>query len=107
MNQKQSIKQGNNAHVRPDIIIPSSVNIENKALRPDIVLRYKKENMALFIKVSFPSDFGRNNTEIKKMTKYQHLRNEVKRSWKLKSAKIVPVVNGAIGMMKNNLTNIP
>ena len=27
--------------------IPSSVNTENKALRPDIVLRYKKERMAL------------------------------------------------------------
>ena len=69
--------------------------------------RYKKENKALLIEVSVPSNFSLNNTEIKKMTKYQHLRNEVKRSWKLKSAKIVPVVNGAIGMMKNNLTNIP
>ena len=33
------------------------------------------------------------------MTKYQDLKNEVKRSWKLKNAKVVPVKGGAMGMM--------
>jgi len=33
---------------------------------------------------SVPSDFGRNKAEIKKMTKYQDLSDEVKISWKLK-----------------------
>ena len=42
-----------------DLIIPSSMNMENKALRPDIVLRYKKENKALLIEVSVPSDFAK------------------------------------------------
>ena len=46
------------------MMIPSSVNIENKALRLDIVLRYKKEKKALLIEVSVPRDFGLNNTEI-------------------------------------------
>ena len=41
-----------------------------------------------------------------KMTKYQDLKNEVKRSWKLKNAKVVPVIAGATGMMTNNLTEI-
>ena len=63
-----------------DITIPSSVNRENKALRPDIRMRYKKEKKALLIEVSVPSDFGVNNAEIKKMTKYQDLKIEVKRS---------------------------
>ena len=58
------------------------------------------------IELSVPSDFGRNNAEIKKMTKYQDLKNEVKRSWKLKSAKIVPVIIGATRMIKKNLTKI-
>ena len=66
-----------------DPVIPSSVDIENKALRPDIVLRHKKEKMAFLIEVAVPSDFDVNNTEIKKMTKYQDLKNEVKISWKL------------------------
>ena len=39
------------------------------------------------------------------MTKHQDLNNEVKRSWKLKNARIAPVIVGAMGMMKN-LTEI-
>ena len=35
-----------------DLMTPSSVNIENKALRPDIILRYKKrEKKALLSEV--------------------------------------------------------
>ena len=40
------------------------------------------------------------------MTKYQDLKNEVKRSWKLKNGKVVPVTAGATGMMTKNLTEI-
>ena len=40
------------------------------------------------------------------MSKYQHLKNEMKRSWKLKSAKIVPVIIGVMGLIKKNLTKI-
>ena len=53
-----------------DLKISLSVNIENKALRLDIVLRNKKENTAFLIEISVPSDFGLNNAEIKKTTKY-------------------------------------
>ena len=58
------------------------------------------------IEVSFPSDFGLNNMEIRKMTKYQDRKSEVKRTWKLKSADIVPVISGATGVIKKNLTEI-
>ena len=40
------------------------------------------------------------------MTKYQDLKNEVKISRKLKNAKVVPVIVGAMGMMMKNLTEI-
>ena len=39
------------------------------------------------------------DAEIKKITKHQDLKNEVKRFWKLKNATVVPV-------MTNNLTDI-
>ena len=80
-----------------DLMIPSSVNIENKALRPDIILkRRKREREEGVTKWGVnTSDFALSNAEIKKMIKYQDLKNEVKRSWKLKNAKVVPV------MMKN------
>ena len=48
-----------------DLMNPSSVNRENKALCLDGVLRGKKEKKALLIEVSVPSDFGL-NTEMKK-----------------------------------------
>ena len=40
------------------------------------------------------------------MTKHQDLNNEVKRSCKLKNAKVIPVIVGATGMMTTNLTGI-
>ena len=40
----------------------------------DIVLRYKKEIKALRFEMSPPSDFGLNNAETKKMSKYQDLK---------------------------------
>ena len=61
MNQKQSLKTRTLTY---DLMIPTSVNTENKALRLDIVLRYKMEKKALLIDISILSDFGLNNTEI-------------------------------------------
>ena len=46
---------------------------------------------------------GLNATEIRKRTKYQDLKNEIKRIWKLKKAEIVPVIVGALGMMKKTI----
>ena len=87
-----------------DKMIPSSVDIANKALHLDIVLKHKKEKSVLLIKVSVPNDFGLNATEIRKMTKYQDLKNEVKRTWKLKKTEIVAVIVIATGMIKKTIT---
>ena len=46
---------------------------------------------------------GLTATEIRKMTKYQDLKNEVKRIQKLKKAEIIPVIVGATGTMKKTL----
>ena len=90
-----------------DFMIPSGVNIENKALQPDIILQYKKGEEGIAKWGVNTSDFRWNNAEIKNMTKYQDLKNEVKRSWKLKNAKVVPVmIKTLTGMMKKNLTEI-
>ena len=55
----------------------------------------------MLIEVLISVIFGLNDAEIKKMTKFQDLKNEVKKSWKLKNNKV-----GAVGMMKKNLTDI-
>ena len=80
------------------------MDIVSIALCPDIVLKHKKEKSALLIKVSVPNDFGLNATEIRKMTKHQDLKNEVKGMWKLKRAEIIPVIVGATGMITKTLT---
>ena len=73
-----------------DLMIPSSVNIENKALGSYLGTKKREEDIAnLGVNTC---DFGLNDAEIKKMIKYQDLKNEVKRSWKLKNAKVVPVI---------------
>ena len=41
------------------------------------------------------------------MTKYQDIKNEIKRSWKLKCVELAPpVIIGSTGKMKKNLTKI-
>ena len=40
--------------------------------------------------------------KLKKMTKYQNLKHEVKRSWKLKKAKVVPVMTKNPTVIKNH-----
>ena len=80
------------------------MDIAKKALRTALVLKHKKEKSALLIEVSVPNDFGLNSTEIRKTTKYQDLKNEVKRMWKLKKAEIIPVIVGATAVIKKTLT---
>ena len=42
MNQKESLKTWKYLPLTYELIIPSSMSIENKVLQPDIILRYKK-----------------------------------------------------------------
>jgi len=86
-------------------MIPSSVDIANKASCPDMLLKHKKEKSALLIEVSVPNDFGLDAAEIRNMTKYQDLKNDVKRIWKLKKAEIISVIIGAAGTRKKTLSD--
>ena len=53
-----------------DLMIQSSINIENKALRSDIILRYKKREEGIADLGVNTSDFGLKDAEIKKLTKH-------------------------------------
>ena len=106
MNRVQSLKYESNDHVRPDDPSKCENRKQSTATGYSTQIQQGKES-TLLIEVSVPSDFGLNNAEIKKMTKYQDLKNEVKISWNLNYAKIVPVIIGATRMMKKNLMYIP
>ena len=60
--EPRAIIENNDVMLTYDLMIPSSVNIENKSLQLDIVLRNKKENTALLIGMSVPNDFRLNKS---------------------------------------------
>jgi hypothetical protein len=94
-----------------DRIIPTSRHIENGAVKPDIVLIDKTQKKALIIDVSVPSDFGLGRAEREKIIKYQDLKNDIKDTYELEECEVIPVIIGATGVVKKNLskylTSIP
>ena len=63
----------------------------------------KTNRTAKIIDVCVPNDFGLNRAEREKVTKYQHLKNDLRDTWNLKEAEVIPVVVGATGVMKTSL----
>ena len=65
--------------------------------RPDILLVKKKEQSAIIVDIAVPGDQRIKSKEQDKILAYQDLKRELRKLWKLKSLKIVPVVVGALG----------
>ena len=78
--------------------------IENSVIKPDLVVWDKLTRKALIIDVSVPSDYGLNRAERDKISKYQALKNDLRSTWNLRSAEVIPVIVGATGLQKTNLT---
>ena len=78
-----------------DVMIQCDNMIE--ARRPDIVLTDKKEHVAMIIDIAVPADENVDRKEKEKVDKYQDLKREIKRLWKLKKVEVVPVVIGSLG----------
>ena len=87
-----------------DHIIRPGRFIENNAIKPDIVVWDKLKRDALIIDVSVPSDYGLNRAERDKVSKYLPLKNDLMSTWNLSSAEVIPVIVGATGLQKKNLT---
>ena len=75
------------------------------ANRPDIVFNDKLNNHTLLIDVSCPCDSNVALKHTEKVTKYQLLKDEVHRMWGT-SVSILPVVVGALGIVKEGQTDI-
>jgi len=75
-----------------------SIRTDNKiqANKPDLVVVDKANKTLLIIDVACPLDINIGNKERDKILKYQDLKTELQRLWKLKG-KVVPVVIGALG----------
>ena len=75
------------------------------ANRPDIAFTDKLNNCTLLIDVSCPCDSNIALKHTEKVTKYQLLKDEVHRMWGT-SVSILPVVVGALGIIKQDQTDI-
>ena len=78
-----------------DINIQSGNLID--ARRHDLIVIDKKEQKGIIIDIAVPADVRVKEKEKEKVEKYQDLKKEIKRLWKLGNVEIVPVVVGALG----------
>ena len=67
-----------------------------EARRPDIILIDKKKRKEIVINIAVPADVQLGEKESEKVEKYQDLKGEIGRLWKLKIVEVVPVVIGAL-----------
>ena len=74
------------------------INIQCDSLievrRPDLIVIDKKEQKGIIIDIAVPADVRVEEKEKEKVEKYQDLKREIRRLWKLRNVEIVPVVIG-------------
>ena len=68
-----------------------------EARRPDLIVIDKKEQKGIIIDIAVPADVRVEKKEKEKVEKYQDLKKEIRRLWKLRNVEIFPVVIGALG----------
>jgi hypothetical protein len=71
--------------------------------KPDIVLIDRKTNKGIIIDIAVPDSENIQKTISTKITKYQPLRIELKRMWKLAEVIVVPAVLSATGVIPKTL----
>ena len=90
-----------------DVKIPWDFNIQTdneiQARRPDIVVVNKKDRKCYIIDVAVLGDVRIAEKETEKIEKYDELKREVERLWKVK-AKVIPIVLGALGTVTRSLS---
>ena len=68
-----------------------------EARRPELIVIDKKEQKGIIIDIAVPADVRVEEKEKEKVEKYQDLKREIRRLWKLRNVEIVPVVIGVLG----------
>ena len=75
---------------------------EIEVRRPDIVFIDKKEREVVIIDVAIPGDDWVKDKELEKLEKYQLLKDEIAKVWRMRKVIVVPVVIGAHGVVSVN-----
>ena len=85
-----------------DFTIQTDITIQ--ARKPDLIILNKIEKTCHIIDVAIPGDEGVSAKETEKVEKYDELRRELERLWKV-NAKVVPIFVGAMGTVTRNLNS--
>ena len=73
-----------------------------EARRPDVVFIDKKEREVVIIDVAILGDDRVKDKELEKLEKYQLLKDEIAKVWRMRKVIVVPVVIGALGAVSVN-----
>jgi len=100
----QVVIEGDNVTILWNFLIHTDRTIQ--ANRPDIIVKDSIEKTCLLIDMSVPTDQNIAAKEFDKLSKYKDLEIEISRMWNLKAI-TVPVIIGALGMIKKRLLKSP
>ena len=67
-----------------------------EARRPDLIVIDKKEQKGIIIDIAVSADVGVEGKEKEQVEKYQNLKKEIRKLWKLRNIETVPVAIGAL-----------
>ena len=93
----EPVAEDKNVTILWDFIVQTDRKID--ANRLDIKIRNHEERTCIMMDVVVPSDQNISLKEFQKLSEYKDREIEVTKMWKLKT-KIIPVVIGALGMIK-------
>lgn len=71
--------------------------------KPDIVVLEKEKKKCIIIDVAIPGDNRIRKKEKEKIEKYQELKNEITKMWRMKTVIVIPVVIGALGAVTKRI----
>ena len=91
----EGVVESKNFKILWDFTIQCDWKIE--ARRPDIIFVDKKEREIVIIHVTIPCDDRVKDKELEKLEKYQLLKDEIAKLWRMRKVIVVPVVIGALG----------
>ncbi|KAL7634727.1 UNVERIFIED_CONTAM: hypothetical protein RMT77_015104 [Armadillidium vulgare] len=95
------IVENNQALILYDCPIPTDIRVTHN--RPDIVIKDKTERKCYIIEVGVPFDNNLAAYEREKEIKYIRLKQEIRRMWDIDNISIIPIVVGAMGVIKKSL----
>ena len=98
----QPVVEGENTMILWDF--PINTDRAILANRPDIVIKDYKSRTCLLIDMKIPTDRNISVKDFDTLSKYKDLQIEIERMWRFKTT-VIPVVVGALGMIKKGVQN--